>query len=186
MPQARIVGDLDALVGRHRFGASVLFSLEGHGQRAATAEGLKIPVMVQAEVDWFGHFSLLLWGNDSIEPAGTVWSVSFRVPGLSHPPRRYVIAGAEVNLNSLAPVEGVPKPADNRAWGKGEPPDGPVDGANRRFRLHRAPSSNQVAVAVLDGLVQETGADCDFEGQELVFHVAPMEGQRIQVFYFLL
>lgn len=185
MPKAVVVGDLDALVGRHRYGANVLFSLEGHGQTAPKAEGQQVPVMVTADSDWFGHFSVELWGNDIIEPAGTVWSVSFRVPGISHRPRRYHITGTGANLNSLVPIKGVPEPSDQRGWGKGEPPIGPVDGKNRRYRLPRTPARNQIVLPFLDGLLQEIGLDCDVEGEWLVFHEAPMEGQRPQVFYIL-
>lgn len=52
-----------------------------------------------------GSFSISIWGNDNINPANTLYAVTFRdVQGNEVGPIQYSIIGATANLNTLAAV----------------------------------------------------------------------------------
>ncbi len=69
------------------------------------ATGLAVPTHYDVAVRWNGEFEFEVRSNDSIKPAGTVYSLALMVPNVNVVPRFYAFDGpGPFNLNSLTPV----------------------------------------------------------------------------------
>jgi len=109
MPSPCIVsGNLQTLTSGQISNGQVRFQLSNIGTGnplGITGTSLFPQAVHVATSDGTGAFSLSLWGNDNINPANTIYLVTFiDNAGNSVGPIQYSITGASVNLNTAIPV----------------------------------------------------------------------------------
>jgi hypothetical protein len=90
-----------------------------------------------------GSFSARLHGNDCIHPAGTLWELTFLLPGINAAPRRYDVRGTDFNLNAERHVT-------RESFSEIETPRGVKDGVNRVFTLSFEPVPRNSLVLTLN------------------------------------
>jgi hypothetical protein len=75
-----VSGTLQTLCSGHIAQGTVIFQLSNFGSNLPRVLGTSILPGTQfsAMTDQTGNFSINLWGNDNIDPAGTLYLVTFR------------------------------------------------------------------------------------------------------------
>lgn len=111
---ATVTGNLQTLSAGQIQSGSVRFQLSNIGTgNPPSVIGIGLfPRLVQVfTTDNTGAFSVSIWGNDNINPANTIYLVTYLDnAGNSVGPIQYSITGASVNLNTLGALNGVVPP----------------------------------------------------------------------------
>lgn len=134
-----------------------------------------------------GSFTLNLWGNDNINPANTIYNVTYRdTLGNEVGPIQYSITGVSANLNTLAASSTTTPPVLTvSAFQSGiVVPSGTINGINTIFTLSPVPVVSTVLV-FLNGLLQQPGGGNDYTiaGATITFAVAPPTSSLVLAVY---
>lgn len=112
--QCQVSGNLQSLSGGTVSQGTVIFTLSNIGIGnplgiIGTSLFPNLKYVVQTAGD--GSFTTKLWGNDNINPANTIYNVTYRDSyGNEVGPIQYSITGSSFNLNSGSPINSVVPP----------------------------------------------------------------------------
>src|SRR5258708_6770752 len=111
MALCTVTGNLKSILGVADTSGTVRFTLTNLGSGIApTVSGTNIivPLTTDVAVAGDGSFTVNLQGNDTITPSGTLYAVTYYVPGSAVGPILYSITGTTFNLNSATPSQSSP------------------------------------------------------------------------------
>ena len=107
-----VTGNIELLTGIAAVNGSIVFRLQNYATNVPRVTGTATLVAPTTTVtpDGTGFFTLQLWGNDNITPAGTYYEVTFigDLYGTIINSENFVITGATLDLNTATPISVAP------------------------------------------------------------------------------
>lgn len=189
MALCAVSGNIQTILGTGVSTGAVIFTLVNYGNAVPQVSGTAVVVPTQqvANVNSNGLFGISLQGNDTIAPANTLYSVVFQTPTGSIGPFLYNITGSTFNLNTATPIGNPQAPVFTNAqvflYGL-EIPSGAVNGINKTYILSHIPSSLQLVLVFMGGVLQNPGVSNDYtiSGSTITFNTAPSTGPVLVVY----
>jgi hypothetical protein len=125
-----------------------------------------------------GSFTTYLWGNDVINPANTIYNVTYRDSlGNEIGPIQYAITGTAFNLNAAIPINNISPPilyniAASINFQNPINLGGVVNGTNVTFTFPRSPGINYLIT--VGGAILTPGVDYTVSTLTVTFTSAPV------------
>ena len=111
MSLCTVTGNLSSILGPNVTSGTVHFLLTNLGignPPTVMGTSILVPLTTDVAVASDGSFSVNLQGNDTINPANTVYEVTYYAPYGAVGPIIYSITGSAYNLNSAIPAAAIP------------------------------------------------------------------------------
>lgn len=190
MSLCTVSGNISSILGLAVTSGTVRFTLTNLGSGlipTVLGTNLIVPLSTDVVVSSGGVFTVQLQGNDTITPTGTLYQVSFYVPGGAVVSILYSITGAVFNLNTAAPVTTTP-PVVYGYVGFPNNSNSPITltgvfgGGNTVYTFPTAPGS--IVLVFRNGILQRGGGnDYTLTGTTLTFAGINTTGDTVTVVY---